>query len=525
MTQTRFKDYAAAGFILTVILILNSCKPTDISKENVIPKPLSMVPAGGNFELTNQTAICVPEGSEDLMKIGQYLADKLKPGTGLGLEVKATGETPASGNIYLELNEKDTELGDEGYELSINKEMVRLTAEKPAGLFHGIQTIRQLLPARVENHLLQKGPWKLATGTIRDYPAYGYRGVMLDVARHFFTVDEVKTLIDQMAYYKFNRFHLHLSDDQGWRIEIKSWPNLTTRGGSSEVGGGEGGFYTQEQYADIVKYAADRYITIIPEIDMPGHINAALASYPALNCDGKAPELYTGTDVGFSSLCTGKEITYKFIDDVIGELAALTPGQYIHIGGDESHATKIEDYIPFISRVQDIVAAHGKKVFGWDEIALSTLKPNTVAQYWAKADNAEKAVQQGAQVLMSPAKYAYLDMQYDSTSTYGLHWAGYVEVNKAYNWDPATLESGIKKENIIGVEAPLWSETVSSLPEAEYLIYPRLPGYAEIGWTPVDQRNWDDYKLRLADHGKRMKAMDISFYRSKLVPWDENNKN
>jgi hexosaminidase len=349
--------------------------------------------------------------------------------------------------------------------------------------------------------------------------------MMLDVARHFFTVDEVKTLIDQMAYYKFNTFHMHLSDDQGWRIEIKSWPNLTTHGGSSEVGGDGGGFYTQEQYSDIVKYAQDRYITIVPEIDMPGHTNAALASYPELNSNGKAPDLYTGIKVGFSSLCTKKEVTYKFIDNVIEELAALTPGEYIHIGGDESHATKIEDYIPFINRVQDIVIAHGKKVLGWDEIALSTLKPNTVAQYWAKDENAEKAVAQGSKILMSPAKYAYLDMQYDSTSTYGLHWAGYIEVDKAYNWDPATLETGIKKENIIGIEAPLWTETVSNLPEAYYLIYPRLPGYAEIGWTPVELRNWDEYKVRLANHGRRMKAMKINFYRSKLVPWDTNHSN
>jgi hexosaminidase len=347
---------------------------------------------------------------------------------------------------------------------------------------------------------------------------------MLDVARHFFGVDDVKNFIDQLAYYKMNVLHLHLSDDQGWRIEIKSWPNLTAHGGKTEVGGGEGGFYTQEQYAEIVKYAQDRYITIIPEIDMPGHTNAALASYPELNCDGKATELYTGIKVGFSTLCTNKEITYTFIDDVIGELAALTPGPYIHIGGDESHATKIEDYIPFINRVQDMVIAHGKQVLGWDEIALATLKPNTIVQYWAKAENATKGVEQGAKVLMSPAKNAYLDMQYDSLSTYGLHWAAYIEVDKGYNWDPANLEPTIKKENIIGIEAPLWSETVSNRKEAEYLIFPRLPGYAEIGWTPKELRNWDEYKMRLANHGERMKAMNISFYPSKLVNWDAKDK-
>jgi len=523
MMRLRFKNYVLSSLILATVLGQTACKKTDLSKENVIPKPVSVVPTGENFDLTDQTDIYVQQGSAELLQIGQYLADKLNPATGLGLDVKTTADTPASGNIYLALSDKDTQLGDEGYELTITDKSVNLIATKPAGLFHGIQTIRQLLPAKVENHMPQKGPWKIATGTIRDYPTYSYRGAMLDVARHFFSVDDVKNLIDQMAYYKLNMFHLHLSDDQGWRIEIKSWPNLTARGGSTEVGGGEGGFYTQKQYADIVKYAQDRYITIVPEIDMPGHINAALASYPELNCDGKAPELYTGIEVGFSSLCTGKEVTYKFIDDVIRELAALTPGPYLHIGGDESHATKIEDYIPFINRVQDMVIAHGKKVLGWDEIALSTLKPNTIAQYWAKAENATKAVAQGAKVLMSPAKNAYLDMQYDSTSTYGLHWAGYVEVDKGYNWDPATLEPEIKKENIVGIEAPLWSETVSSRPEAEYLIFPRLLGYAEIGWTPAELRNWDNYKIRLANHGERMKAMDINFYPSRLVPWNTNN--
>ncbi|MDP2335263.1 MAG: beta-N-acetylhexosaminidase [Bacteroidota bacterium] len=520
MKLTKLKTFVMTSVVLTVFLGQTGCTPTYLSKENIIPKPVSVVPTGSSFNMNDQTDIYVQGESAEMKQVGQYLADKLNISTGLGLEVKSTIEAPTPGNIFLSISGDDAELGDEGYQLTITKESVSLLANKPAGLFHGIQTIRQILPAKVEMNSVQKGPWKLATGTIRDFSTYGYRGSMLDVARHFFEVDELKSLIDQMAFYKMNVFHLHLSDDQGWRIEIKSWPNLTKHGGSTEVGGGEGGFYTQEQYSGIVKYAQDRYITIIPEIDMPGHINAAMASYPELNCNGKATELYTGIEVGFSSFCTGKEITYKFIDDVIRELAALTPGPYIHIGGDESHSTKIEDYIPFVNRVQDMVIAHGKKVLGWDEIALSTLKPNTIAQYWAKAENATKAVAQGAKVLMSPAKYAYLDMQYDSTSTFGLHWAGYVEVDKGYNWDPGNLEPEIKKENIIGIEAPLWSETVSNRQEAEYLIFPRLPGYAEIGWTPVELRNWDNYKVRLANHGERMKAMNINFYPSKLVPWN-----
>jgi hexosaminidase len=366
---------------------------------------------------------------------------------------------------------------------------------------------------------LQEGPWAIATGTITDFPAYSYRSSMLDVSRHFFGVDDVKRYIDFLAYYKMSALHLHLSDDQGWRIEIKSWPNLTAHGSTTQVGGGKGGFYTQDQYTDIVNYAKERYITIVPEIDMPGHTNAALASYAELNCSGKATELYTGTEVGFSTLCTKLDITYKFIDDVIRELAAITPGPYIHIGGDESHSTKREDYIPFINRVQDIVLSHGKKVMGWDDIAIASLKPDVTAQHWASIKNANLAVAQGAKILMAPAIKAYMDMQYDSTSRLGLHWAAYIEVDSAYIWDPATYIPGVTKENILGIEAALWSETITNIKDIEYMVFPRLPGFAEIGWTPSADRNWDEYKIRLGKQGERFKAMDIDFYPSKLVPW------
>jgi hexosaminidase len=225
--------------------------------------------------------------------------------------------------------------------------------------------------------------------------------------------------------------------------------------------------------------------------------------------------------VGFSTLATKKEITYKFIEDVFRELAALTTGPYLHIGGDESHVTKKEDYIPFVERVQDIVIGLGKIPVGWDEISLGKLRPGAIAQYWSSAENANKAVAQGAKLLMSPAARAYIDMKYDSTTVIGYTWAGLIEVDKAYNWDPATLEPGIGKDNIIGIEAALWTETVTNMKEIEYLTFPRLPGLAEIGWTDSSLRNWDEYKLRLGNHGKRFKAMDINYYPSKLVPWAE----
>lgn len=523
MRSNQQKQVINLLFLFFLLFNIFSCEekiPTDLTKANLIPYPVAVTATGDAFKIIETTEIYVSAESAELKNIGEYLASKLRSATGFALPVKSGDEAAAAGNIFLRLSADDAELNGEGYRLDISKKQVKLSANLPAGLFRGVQTIRQLLPVEIEKSSQQTGPWLLATGNIRDFPSYAHRGSMLDVSRHFFGVDDVKRYIDFLAMYKMNVMHLHLSDDQGWRIEIKSWPKLTSIGGSSEVGGGKGGFFTQAQYSDLVKYAQDRYITIIPEIDMPGHTNAALAAYAELNCDGKARELYTGTEVGFSTLCTDKEITYKFVDDVIRELAAITPGPYIHIGGDESHSTKKEDYIPFVNRVQDIIATHGKQMIGWDEVATASLKPNSVAHYWASAENAQKAVAQNAKVIMSPATKTYLDMQYDSTTTLGLHWAAYIEIDSAYIWDPATMVPGISKANILGVESPLWSETVTKMDEIEYMVFPRLLGHAEIGWSPATARNWDEYKVRLGKHGARMTAMEIDFYPSKFVPWE-----
>jgi hexosaminidase len=524
MFKRKISNQAKAFIFITMLFSIMSCKPkldSDLESVSIIPKPVSVTGTGDWFVLKPETVICYPADNEEVRHIAMYLGENLKPATGYDLKLVPSVDAQKF-SIYLTLTGSGA-AGDEGYELDITTDLVRLSANAPAGLFRGVQTIMQLFPASIEAKTIQEASWDLPTGKITDHPEYAYRGMMLDVARHFFSVEDVKTLIDYISRYKINVLHLHLSDDQGWRIEIKSWPKLTEIGGSTEVGGGEGGFYTQEQYSDIVRYAAERYITIVPEIDMPGHTNAALASYPELNCDGKARELYTGTEVGFSSLCTRKEITYKFVDDVVREISALTPGQYFHIGGDESHATKEADYIPFIERVQDIVASHGKQVLGWDDIAISNLKPNTVAQHWSNVKNANMAVEKGAKILMSPAVKAYIDMQYDSTTKLGLHWAAYIEVDSAYMWDPATFTPGIGREDIIGVEAALWTETITNLEEMEYMVFPRLPGHAEIGWTAPSQRNWEEYRERLADHGARFRAMGIDFYESGKVDWNKQD--
>lgn len=517
----------AAPFSLRLLTLLSIClvilfscdKPTpkDLNAEPLIPKPTAVIATGSSFGIKSSTGLYV---SNETLAAGEFLAGMLNPATGFNLKPELTGAKVSRGILLSIIS--DSELGDEGYELNIDEKLLELSAQTEAGLIRGIQTIRQLLPPEIESDTQVEGPWEIASGTITDIPEFAYRGAMLDVARHFFSVSDVKQFIDYLAFFKMNALHLHLTDDQGWRIEIKSWPKLTTHGGSTQVGGGEGGFYTQEEYKEIVRYAAERHIMIIPEIDMPGHTNAALASYAELNCDGNARELYTGTKVGFSTFCTHKEITYTFIDDVIRELSAMTPGPYIHIGGDESHVTSLEDYIPFVNRVKGIVTAHGKSMIGWDEVAQADLDEQSVVQLWNSPDFARMAVSKGSKVIMSPAKRAYLDMQYDSTTQWGLHWAAYIEVDDGYNWDPELFAKGVDKESILGVESPLWSETVTNMDEIEYMIFPRLPGYSEIGWSGND-RNWEEYKTRLARLDARLEAMEINYYRSARV-WGEDTR-
>jgi hexosaminidase len=483
----------------------------------LIPQPVSVHPADGVFTLSAAAQIQVEAGRADIAAIGHYLAHQLKPATGYALPVVPVNEA-ASGLLRLTTAGGDPTLGDEGYELTITSESVSLTAYQPAGLFRGLQTLRQLLPPAIESSTVQPGPWTIPAGVIRDNPRFSWRGAMLDVARHFFSTETVKRYLDLLAYYKMNRLHLHLTDDQGWRIAINSWPNLATYGGRTAVGGGEGGYYTQAEYADLVAYAESRYITLVPEIDLPGHTNAALAAYAPLNATETAPDLYTGIDVGFSSLCIDKDLTYTFVDDVIREVAALTPGPYIHIGGDEAKATPKADYIRFIERAQAIVHAHGKAVIGWEEIAQANLLPAAIAQLW-NGEQAAQIAQRGIKAIVSPANRTYLDMQYDAATPLGLHWAGYVSVKEAYEWDPAQQVAGLTEDNIWGIEAPLWSETLQTMADIEYMVFPRLPGLAEIGWSPAGGRTWDEYKHRLAAQQPRFQALRINYYAAPEVPW------
>jgi hexosaminidase len=489
--------------------------------DNIIPIPVSVIPSGGSFSIRVDTKILVEPDGAEIRAIGRYLAGRLRPALGYDLAVAAK-DTADSGNIVLSAKGADSSLGVEGYSLSVKKDRVVLAANTPAGLLYGVQTIRQMLPAKVESATVQPGPWTIAAGTIRDMPRFSWRGAMLDVARSFFTVAEVKRYIDLLAFYKFNRFHLHLADDQGWRIEIKSWPKLAVQGGDNAVQGGRKGFFTQAHYADIVAYAHDRYIMVVPEIDMPGHCNAALSCYPELNQNGVAPAPYSGIDVGFSSLATDKEMTYAFVNDVIREVAALTPGPYIHIGGDEVKKMSGDEYKRFFARVTKIVSSCGKQMVGWGEIAKTDSVAGSVVQHWTcgnSGDLAAMAVVKGARVVMSPANKAYLDMKYTKATALGQDWAGLVEVKDAYCWDPADFVAGVKETAILGVEAPVWSETLWSMGDLEFMVFPRLAGLAEIAWSPLNGRNWDEYSLRLASHGARWTVMGVNFYRSPQVPW------
>jgi hexosaminidase len=491
-------------------------------QHTLVPRPTTFEPGTGDgFTVTPTTAIYVPPGNEGMMRTGRFLSDWIGIAAGPTPPRVEAGTPPPRDAIVLQLGQI-ADPAAEAYELTVAAERITITGRAPAGVFYGVQTLRQLLPPFVEHEATRADasrPVRAAAVRIADSPRFAWRGAMLDVARHFFDVDDVKRYMDLMALHKLNTLHLHLSDDQGWRIEIKSWPNLTTEGGKTEVGGSAGGFYTQQDYSDLVAYGRDRGITIIPEIEMPSHINAALASYAELNCDGVARQRYSGIEVGFSVVCVDKEVTYKFLDDVVREISALTPGPYFHIGGDEVRTLLPEPkYIAFVERVQTIVQSHGKEMIGWDEIASAQLQKTTMIQYWRPDGAPLQAMSKGNRVVVSVANRAYLDMQYDTSSPIGLHWAAYIDVPDSYEWDPLAVTKGIPESVIVGVEAPLWTETAASMRDVEWLAFPRLAAIAEIGWSK-GERQWAEFAARLGAQAPRWTALGINFYRSPKVPW------
>jgi hexosaminidase len=513
----------AALTLGSIVVAQPAAAATPVAFGSVVPAPVTSAPtAGVSFTISASTTLYTEAGSAAARAIATQFAVRLRASTGLPLPIADAPATLPSDAVAFMLSGAPASVGTQGYQLDVTASQIVVRANQAAGLFAGVQTLRQLLPVTADATTVQPGPWPVPGGHIVDYPRFAQRGMMLDVARHFFPVATVERLIDQIALYKINRLHLHLSDDQGWRIAISSWPNLATIGGSTAVSRDPGGYYTAADYTAIVNYAADRYITVIPEIDMPGHTNAALASYASLNCDGVAPPLYTGTNVGFSSLCVPLPLTYTFLNDVIGELAALTPGPYLHIGGDEASSTTAADYTTFMDQAQQIVAAHGKAAVGWHDIVNSDEAASTVAQYWGTTTSnsaVAAAVANGTKVIMSPANKAYLDMKYVRKNKLGQTWAGLIEVDTAYGWNPGAYLTGVGESSVLGVEAPLWTETIRTAADIDFMTFPRLPAYAELGWSPWTTHDWTGFQARLGAQGPRWKVMGIAYYQSPKVSW------
>jgi hexosaminidase len=466
----------------------------------VVPTPARMVAGEGSFELAGA-------------RVSGPLAEVAAEVLGLSLSATASG---APGTIHLARTSGDSA---EGYRLVITADRIDLAADADAGLFHGLKTLRQL---GTDGHV--------PAATIDDHPRFAYRGAMLDLARHFFGVADICRYLDAIALLKINHLHLHLTDDQGWRLEILSRPELARLGSTTQVGGGAGGFLTQDDYRAIVAHAASRFITIVPEIDLPGHTNAAIVADPTL---GEAPaQPYVGVEVGFSSLAIRRESTYGFVEDVLRELAAITPGPYLHLGGDESHATSNDDFEYFVARASAIGAATGKTVIGWQEMGRSRELPSgTVGQYWgfstAQEDAAEHArsfVEQGGRVILSPADVAYLDMKRTGDDERGLDWAdGPTSLRQSYDWEPTAIVPGLTEKDILGVEAPLWTETLETIEQVEEYAFPRLAAIAEIGWSPRGTSTadgaFDDFATRVAALAALWEASGTHYWRTPEVVW------
>ncbi|QMU75377.1 family 20 glycosylhydrolase [Streptacidiphilus sp. PB12-B1b] len=501
----------------------------------LVPEPSAVAATGGPGYPVTPATVLRAEGGPAAGQVAGQLAALLRASTGLTLPVRGA-EPPATGPGAAVLGAGLAQAGDggvvlrldpaagtgpEGYRLASGPGGVLVTAVTGAGLFHGVQTLRQLLPA--------KGPGMVPAVRIADQPRYAVRSAELDVARHFFPVPVVEQTIDLLAEYKFNYLHLHLTDDQGWRIAVPGLPGLTGVGAATEIGGGPGGYYTDADYRAIVAYAAARYITVVPEVDMPAHINAALTAYPALACGGSGaadPRPYTRVGGATDSLCTGSPSSYAFVDQVVAELARLTPGPYLDVGGDEALSVDPADYAAFMTRVSAIARAHGKQPEAWEDAASARGGPALLGVWHPVSQEPAglparlaAAVRGGARLLLEPADHAYLDQKYDASTPLGLDWAGYVGVARSYGWDPATLLAGVPSNAVAGVEAAVWTETIATPQQLQTMLLPRLPALAEVGWTPQADRDWSSFRLRLAAQAPRWDAQQLAWTRAPGVPW------
>ncbi len=509
---------------------ISELEPLKTLENTLIPKPVEVYEVDGNFTLNKETVINVKgrtsEETEELAVTAEYIAAKFRASTGYSLSVIKDNETVDNSIVLMTADNE--EQGEEGYTIDTANSGVKIAANQPAGVFRGVQTLRQMLPADIEkSEVVEDVEWNIPGSHIEDKPEYEYRGTMLDVSRHFFSVEDVKKHIDNIAQYKMNKLHLHLSDDQGWRLEIKGeeYTNLTDLGASTSCthNGERPGFYTQEDFKEIVRYAQERYVEVIPEFDMPGHAWAALVSLPMLNSteDGKPhagsydnTKPYQGWDVGWASLECRNENTYKFIEEVIKQVSEISPSKYMHIGGDEAHSTSSTDYKYFVNRVAEIAKKYGKTPIGWQNFDNAVEdKEGTVTQFWSTGS---AKMRSDIKYIASPADYAYIDMKYDDNCDLGLQWAAQISIKRGYEWDPTNYGT---KDQVIGIECPMWTETLSSLDSVNYLAYPRILGHAEIGWTAKENRSWEEYKPRLIAHGERLENQGINYYKDETI-WE-----
>ncbi|HET9505678.1 MAG TPA: family 20 glycosylhydrolase [Hymenobacter sp.] len=519
--------------------------PADQPGIAIIPQPVRLMPGTGSFAITAATKIFVGPKNEELRRIGQRLSQEILRATGVQpAVVQTTPGKQLDGSIFLFLNPASLpdSLGAEGYTLSVRPAHVLLAARQPAGLFMGVQTLRQLLPT-------QRGASaSLPAIDVTDKPRYSWRGMHLDVSRHFFSTDFVKKYIDYLALHKMNTFHWHLTDDQGWRIEIKKYPKLTSVGGYREgtlIGHyGEkvprydnvryGGFYTQEQIKEVVKYAQERYITVVPEIEMPGHALAALTAYPELSCTGGPFKVGQTWGVFDDIFCAGNEQTFAFLQDVLTEVMPLFPSKIVHIGGDEAPKTRwkvcpkcqarikaehlkdeheLQSY--FVQRMEKFVNSKGKTIMGWDEILEGGLAPNAAVMSWRGTDGGIAAAKQKHQVVMTPGEYLYFNQYQGDPSLEPLAFGGYLPLEKVYSFEPTPKElTAAERPYILGAQANMWTEYIETDQGVEYMALPRMSALAEVLWTPARLKNWESFKVRMQPQYQRYAALGATYARS-----------
>lgn len=518
---------------------------SDIEKGDtaLIPFPQEIATSPDYFQLTRRAAITLDRSNEHLVGIARYLNDKIAPATGFELPLEKNGK------IEFKLTD-DSALGNEGYHLQVKRSGILLTAHKPAGIFYGVQTLLQMLPPEVKSGETQPKDtrWLIPCADIKDAPQFPWRGLMLDVSRHWFTKEEVKKMIDEIAEYKMNVFHWHLTDDQGWRVEIKSLPKLTEVGAWRAPRVGQwwqrepqqpdeestyGGFYTQEDIKEVVAYAAERYVRVIPEVDVPGHSLAALVSYPELSCMNAPKAVNVGNKFygeDENTLCVGKEETFEFMDKVLTEIAALFPDEYIHIGGDECYkgfwhkcprcqarmraeGLKNEEELQsyFIHRMETILKDKGKKLIGWDEILEGGLAPDATVMSWRGMEGGIKSAKAGHHVIMTPAEHCYLDLWQGEPSvepdTYSM-----CRLSDSYGFNP--VPDSVPAEMVLGGQGNLWAESIPTFRHAEYMVWPRGWALAEVLWSGPEKADWNHFFPRVEKHFARADEAGVNYARS-----------